>query len=71
MFLFVCFTNYNLLIVCYQKCIKGSIYRYFTSTSNFFQSICDIMNLVNYNALLKYMFDVSASSILNIILFWK
>ena len=57
--LFVCcFTNHYLLIVCYQQCIKEKrilyiyIYIYcFSSASTFFQSICDIVILVNYNVL--------------------
>ena len=48
MFLFVCFTNYNLIIVCCQLCIKGKRYKYFTSASTFFQSGCDTINDVNY-----------------------
>ena len=43
----IIFTNYNLLIVCYQLCVKGKRYKYFTSASTFFQSKCD-MNVVNY-----------------------
>ena len=57
MFLFACFTNYNLPIVCYQQYIKGSVYKYITSASAFFQTICDIMNVVNYNALVTIFFS--------------
>ena len=63
--MFLCFTNYNLLIVCQQQCIKGKLYKYFTSAPTFFQSKCDIMNVVNYNLFLRYSvyckFDDSAS----------
>ena len=31
---------------------RGSVYKYFTSASTFFHSICDIMNLADYNPLL-------------------
>ena len=34
---------------------RGSVYKFFTSASTFFHSICDIMNLANYNALLPLL----------------
>ena len=64
MVLLVCFTNYNLIIVCCQLCIKGREYRYFISASTFFQSGCDIIYVVNYVLKKKsvyYKFTVSAS----------
>ena len=73
MFLFLCFSNYYLPIVYYQQYMKGKRYKCFTSASTFFQSICDILNLVSYNALLKYFFSgkfyISASPLLDITLF--
>ena len=36
-----------------------SMYKCFTSASTFFQSICDIMNVVSYIELLKYSFHAS------------
>ena len=56
MFLFACFTNYNLPIVHVSSNVqRGSVYKYFTSTSTFSHSLCDIMNLANYDALLTLL----------------
>ena len=49
----------SLIIIC-QLCVtsnvhRGNVYKYFTSASTFFHSICDIMNLTNYNALLPML----------------
>ena len=65
MFLFACFTNYNQPIVCQVQCSKVTIYIYFTSDSPFLNSICDIMNLANYNALLKLSFYASFINMLH------
>ena len=65
MFLFACFTNYSLLIVCYQQCTKGGVCKYFTSASTFLHSICDIINVANYNALLQFSFYASLINVLH------
>ena len=52
MSLFPSFTNHKFQIVCYHQCIKGKG-MYFTSASTFFESICDTVNIITNNTLLR------------------
>ena len=42
-------TNYNLLIVCYQQCIKWKRLKVFHFCFPIFSNQSDIMNLANYS----------------------
>ena len=58
---FVCMNMFLQSTIC-QLCVtsnvqRGSVHKYFISASTFFHSICDIMNLANYCALLP-LFDL-------------